>query len=178
MHAFMFSKRLLFFWSCDAQQTSTVLNITADHLPEHIMSSLYSLWGRWPDKHLYFHRRSTTGFSGPSGSRTSADTQLIHHYHLTQPFIRSARAYGPLPAELITVGRGTRGILRHDTEFMKAPVINFTLHREAFDYRLPLFFFLDIFIETNGDAYWIQHINLWSNRVIIGRRRPPCSARY
>lgn len=173
----MFSKRLLLFWSCDAQQTSTVLNITAVHLPEHIMSSLYSPWGRWPDKHHHFHRRSTTGFSGPSGSRTSADTQLIHHYHLTQPLIRSARAYGPLPAELITVGRGTRGILRHDIEFMKAPIINFTLHREAFDYRLPLFI-LDIFIEKNGDAYWIQHINLWSNRVIIGRRRPPCSARY
>ncbi len=70
---------------------------------------------------------------------------------------------------------GTSGRLRYDIEFMKAPKINFTLHNEPFDYRLPLFF-SDSFIETNRDAYWIKHINLWSNHVIIGRRRPPCSA--
>lgn len=156
---------------------STALNITAVHFAEHIMSSLYSLWGRWADKHHHFHRRLTTCFSGPSSTGTSADIQLIHNYHLTWPFIWSSRVSGPLPAKLITVGRGTRGRLRHAIEFMKAPIINFTLHREAFDYRLTLFF-SDSFIETNGDAYWIQHINLWSNRVIIGRCRPPCSARY
>ncbi len=47
MHAFMFSKRLLYFDHVMQTRPLDCIKYHSSSLPEHIMSSLYSPWGRW-----------------------------------------------------------------------------------------------------------------------------------
>ncbi len=66
MHAFIFQKGCCYFDHVMHTRPLDCIKYHSSSLPEHIMSSLYSLWGRWADKHHPFHWRLTKGFSGPS----------------------------------------------------------------------------------------------------------------